>query len=277
MRTIRNSLWLVTITITASIRRSVLQQMFYLSSLPIRSSNTLDRCFSLLSPLDTDSKSWSNFLFHTQKEEEAANKSETELQKRGRCIMWGLTVSGCGLWGRRKGFEVPPYGPGASFLLQLSPPGHLHQGSFVLWSLACALECCHFQGFVWELQPAQVCVLGCEWWKLPFVQRCLSDLGSVPNIPPWKTLGSSAASGSRRTLGMRNEDNRATEHTEQLSTRVHPPDTLHWLNCEHIGWVFGRCWFLAAPSQAPKWDSPVRSWSGRRAAAGACAGTFSES
>lgn len=40
----------------------LLLKMFYLSSLPIRLSKALDRCLSLLSPLDTDSKSWSNFL-----------------------------------------------------------------------------------------------------------------------------------------------------------------------------------------------------------------------
>ena len=58
-------------------------QMFYLSSLPIRSSNTLDRCFSLLSPLDTDSKSRSNFLFHVKKKKEdrAENKSSTQRKK----------------------------------------------------------------------------------------------------------------------------------------------------------------------------------------------------
>lgn len=37
-------------------------KMLYLLSLPIMLSKALDRCLSLLIPLDTDSKSLSNFL-----------------------------------------------------------------------------------------------------------------------------------------------------------------------------------------------------------------------
>lgn len=41
----------------------------YPSRFPIMSSKALDRRWSLLSPLETDSKSWSNFLFNQKKTE----------------------------------------------------------------------------------------------------------------------------------------------------------------------------------------------------------------
>ena len=39
----------------------------YLSSLPMKLSKALERCLSLFNPLDTLSRSWSNFLSEKQK------------------------------------------------------------------------------------------------------------------------------------------------------------------------------------------------------------------